>query len=59
MLTPALEWQHSSFKFKAKWYSCKLINEVEVPSLTEEFETVVNPPFQTMQRLKKMAATHL
>jgi len=42
---------YSSFKFKAKWYCCKLIHGVS--SLTEEFETVVNPPFQTVQRLKK------
>src|SRR6218665_3095598 len=54
ILPQALERQHSWFKFKAKWYCCKLIHEV--PSLTEEFEIVVNTPFQTLQRLKNVAA---
>ena len=54
ILTPALERQNFSFKFKGKWYCCKLIHEV--PSLTEEFETVVNTLFQTLLRLKRVAA---
>jgi len=44
----------SSFKFKGKRYCCKLINEV--PSLMEEFATVVDAPFQTSPRLKEVAA---
>ena len=44
----------SSFKFKGKRYCCKLMQEV--PSLMEEFATIVDTPFQTSPRLKEVAA---
>ena len=44
----------SSFKFKGKRYCCKLMNKV--PSLMEEFATVVDNPFQTSPRLKEVAS---
>ena len=37
-----------------KRYCCKLMHEV--PSLMEEFATVVDTPFQTSPRLKEVAA---
>ena len=45
----------SSFKFKGKRYCCKLMHEI--PFLMEEFATIVDTPFQTSPRLKKVA-TH-
>ena len=44
----------SSFKFKGKRYCCKLMNKV--PSLMEEFATVVDNPFQISPRLKEVAS---
>jgi hypothetical protein len=44
----------SSFKFKGKRYCCNVINKV--PSLMEEFATVVDNPFHTSVRLKEVAS---
>ena len=44
----------SSFKFKGKRYCCKLMHAV--PSLMEQFATVVDSPFQTSPRLKEVAS---
>lgn len=43
----------SSFKFKGKRSCCTLMHEV--PSLMEQFATVVDTPFQTSPRLKEVA----
>eukprot|EP00745_Piridium_sociabile_P034704 TRINITY_DN5991_c0_g1_i13.p1 TRINITY_DN5991_c0_g1~~TRINITY_DN5991_c0_g1_i13.p1 ORF type:complete len:843 (-),score=177.10 TRINITY_DN5991_c0_g1_i13:511-3039(-) len=43
----------SSFKFKGKRYCCKFMHEV--PSLMEEFATIVDTPFQISPRLKEVA----
>ena len=43
----------SSFKFKGKRCCCKLMHQV--PSLMEEFATLVDTPFQTSPRLTEVA----
>jgi hypothetical protein len=43
----------SSFKFKGKRYCCKLMHEV--PSLMEEFATIVETSFQISPRLIEVA----
>ena len=43
----------SSFKFKGKRYCSKVMQEV--PSLMDEFATIVDTPFQTSPRLKEVA----
>lgn len=43
----------SSFKFKGKRSCCALMTKV--PSLMEEFATIVNTPFQASPRLKEVA----
>ncbi|PIK36416.1 hypothetical protein BSL78_26761 [Apostichopus japonicus] len=42
----------SSFKFKGKRYCCKLMQEV--PTLMEEFATIVDTQFQTSPKLKEV-----
>ena len=43
----------SSFKFKGKQSCCTLMHKV--PSLMEQFATIVDTPFQTLPRLKEVA----
>jgi hypothetical protein len=44
----------SSFKFKGKRYCCKLMDAV--PSILEQFATVVDSPFETSPKLNELAS---